>query len=143
MSIGIDRFWSKVHFGPGECWEWTGARNQDGYGIFHVPGTLNRVIRAHRFAYETFIGPIPEGLELDHLCRNHACVNPDHVEVVTNQENSRRGIAGIVNAQRQRAKTHCPRGHPYDEVNTLVRSNGRRECLTCKRARNRAWMKEH
>ena len=97
------RFWAKVRIGSvpadrpdlGPCWEWTAAQNDQGYGFFRVgsrtDGT-NRLVRAHRLAYETLIGPIPEGLESDHLCRNRPCANPGHIEPVTSALNNHRGV---------------------------------------------------
>ena len=84
-----DRFWARVDVGL--CWEWTGS-NDRGYGMFRLDG---RTVRAHRWAWETLVGPIPRGLHLDHLCRNPPCVNPDHLEPVTQPENIRRGHAAL------------------------------------------------
>lgn len=88
------RFTSKICVMPNGCWEWRGTHDKDGYGHFRIGSRTNgslRMVLAHRFAYETLVGPIPEGLQLDHLCRNTPCVNPLHLEVVTLQENIRRG----------------------------------------------------
>jgi hypothetical protein len=118
------RFWSKVEKTPG-CWIWTGALTEEGYGLLGIGGTKNRL--AHRWSYERFVGPIPEGLQLDHLCRVRNCVNPEHLEPVTAGENARRSPLTCVN------KTHCPHGHAYDETNTqwvLVRM-----CRACKSGR--------
>lgn len=122
------RFWSKVD-AFGVCWEWTAATAQ-GYGRF---GVGSKVVLAHRWAWQSLVGPIPEGVELDHLCRNRACVNPDHLEPVPHAVNVRRGFGGWNTA----AKTQCPQGHPYDGDNLMV-SSGKRYCLTCKRERERA-----
>jgi hypothetical protein len=85
----------------------------------------------HRVAYELLVGPIPEGLELDHLCRNTRCVNPEHLEPVTGRENLMRAVSSW--AAKNAAKTHCPQGHPYDEENTKVKRDGGRACRACGR----------
>ena len=121
------RFWEKVRIAPNGCWDWIAAKGTKGYGYFRIGGRLRL---AHRLAYETLIAPIPAGLESDHLCRNRACVQPDHIEPVTHLENLLRGLTLIA---ANVAKTHCPQGHPYDEANTYIRSRGGRECRTCHR----------
>lgn len=136
------RFWPKVNKGGpisaarpdlGSCWLWKNARNNPyEYGNFR-PGGERRKVLAHRWAYEELIGPVPEGLELDHLCRTPACVRPSHLEPVTHRVNIRRGTAG----QWQQAKTHCPRGHVYSPENTRVSDKGHRWCLSCAKARPR------
>lgn len=121
----LDRLADKILVGDG-CWEWTASRDGYGYGQVydHASG---RMMKAHRAAYEALVGPIPAGLDLDHLCRNRGCVRPDHLEPVTRGENVRRGRAG----ENMRSKTHCPQGHPYDEANTRL-YRGRRYCRACK-----------
>src|SRR3990167_5623746 len=104
-------FWAKVDKkGLNDCWLWKGADTQ-GYGHFKTKG---KYLLAHRFAYETIVGLIPAGLTLDHLCRQRACVNPLHLEPVTRGENVLRGIG---RSARNARKTHCIRGHPFDEAN--------------------------
>ena len=107
------------------CWLWTGHKYPRGYGQFH---SRRRVVYAHRFAYEYFVGPIPSGLVLDHLCRNRACVNPQHLEPVSHTENVRRGEA---------VKAVCKAGHTYDANNTYLDVNGWKHCRTCDRERHR------
>ncbi|HSS09404.1 MAG TPA: HNH endonuclease [Acidimicrobiales bacterium] len=127
-----ERFWSKVKITP-TCWLWTGNRNPNGYGILGitvVPGRRTKV-GAHRIAYELLVGPIPEGLTIDHLCRVRHCVNPAHLEPVTQGENTRRGG----NAKR----THCLRGHPLDGENLYIKPSGQRTCRACLRIAHRSY----
>lgn len=107
------------------CWEWT-AGNRGGYGRVAIHGKL---MEAHRWMWERTNGPIPEGLELDHLCRNRACVNPEHLEPVSHLENIRRGETGAHNAR----KTHCKHGHPLSGANLHIKPDGERRCRTCSR----------
>jgi hypothetical protein len=110
------------------CWLWNRSMSPQGYGAI----TVNRVtIPAHRWVYELIVGPIPEGLHIDHLCRVTACVNPAHLEPVTAAENIRRGLRPTTNGDHQRAKTHCPRGHPYAGDNLYVSPDGKRSCRIC------------
>jgi hypothetical protein len=120
-----------------ECIEWQGARLPRGYGWFTVTlGPRRRVtMYAHRLAYELLVGPIPPGLELDHLCRNPSCIRPDHLEPVTHAENMRRGTSG----DHQRRKTHCPSGHPYVGDNVYVDPKGHRFCRPCRRIAVTRW----
>lgn len=130
-ALFAERFWAKVDRSyPTHCWIWTGTIAAQGYGRTHF---RNKKIPAHRAAWELVNGPIPEGLVIDHLCRNPPCVNPAHLEPVTNGENVRRGLAGWAAA----ARTHCPQGHPYSGSNlrVTVGADGRsrhRECRKCR-----------
>ena len=113
------------------CWEWTRCKNEKGYGLLTF---RYKVWRAHRLFYTICVGPVPEDMELDHLCRNRWCCNPDHLEPVTHRENLLRG--GTVTAKHA-ATTHCPKGHAYTEENTYRRKNkNSRECRVCIRSRN-------
>lgn len=132
-----ERFRQKVQIMPNGCWRWTGSISK-GYGRYW-DSEIRRKVQAHVFAYETLIGRIPEGKEPDHLCRNPDCVNPEHLEPVTHQVNLQRGI----NNTFAKSKTHCPKGHPYDDDNTYINSFGRRSCKVCRKERSRIWMKEH
>lgn len=126
------RFYDKVEK-TGSCWNWTGYVIEKGYGQFRCG---DKVLRAHRFSYELVKGKIPLGLQIDHLCRNRKCVNPEHLEVVTPKENCRRGLSGIATKLRSMLITHCPKGHEYSKENTYVRKNGRgRRCKICERIR--------
>jgi HNH endonuclease len=112
------------------CWDWTGGITGNGYGYIYLDGRGTPRVAAHRVAYELLVGPIPPGLQIDHLCRNRRCVNPLHLEVVTQTENVRRG------ANHWRNLTHCKYGHPLDGW-----SAGRRYCRECTRRRNREHMR--
>lgn len=118
-----------------ECWEWQASRGSHGYGQIAYKGKPRL---AHRLSYELLAGPIPAGLDIDHLCRNRGCVNPGHLEPVTRSVNLRRGESGENVARIQRAKTHCPRGHPYSGANLIIRPEGWRACRTCVRERSRS-----
>ncbi len=127
-----ERFWSKVD-AEGDCWEWTSTL-VSGYGSFFV-GRGRRVL-AHRHCYELLVGEIPKSLQIDHLCRNRRCINPDHLEPVPQQVNIARGLWGSW----QRTKTHCPNGHPYSGDNLYEPPNKRnRVCRTCSRAAGRKY----
>ena len=126
-----ERFWEKVD-AAGDCWEWTACRNEHGYGSFVTERP--KKVKAHRMAWELLVGPIPDGMVLDHLCRNPRCVNPDHLEVVTQRINMLRGY-GI--ARRAANATHCPQGHPYNAENTAYTKKGHRACRACILARSR------
>lgn len=130
------RFWPKVRKTDG-CWLWGASKYPKGYGMFRFAG---RPMQAHRFAYELVVGPIPDGLQIDHLCRVRHCVNPSHLEAVSNRENTLRGVgATAVNA----AKTHCERGHEFTPENTRRKASspatpyGARQCRECDRLRDR------
>lgn len=122
-----DRFWSKVQKAD-ECWMWDAARTRWGYGYFYADGRLQH---AHRVAFELVRGPIARDLEIDHLCRVKACVNPAHLEPVTGTENRRREMA-----DRERVRA-CPRGHAYTPENTYTDPRGGRRCRMCMRALRR------
>lgn len=122
----VKRWMDKVIIGD-DCWEWQSPLDKGGYGRFWWNG---RTGRAHRFAYETFVGPLPDELDIDHLCRNRRCVRPSHLEAVTEQVNVLRGetiTAAFAIA------TECINGHEFDEENTRWRPSGGRTCRTCAR----------
>jgi HNH endonuclease len=130
-------FWRYVLV-TGDCWTWTGSRESQGYGrLTRTVRGRQRILKAHRLAHVLFNGTIPSGRELDHTCRNRACVNPAHLEVVSHQENMRRSPIG--KPAQERAKTHCARGHRYDKENTLVDARGWRKCRLCRREDTRRW----
>ncbi|WP_460986359.1 HNH endonuclease signature motif containing protein [Sphingobium sp. TomTYG75] len=135
------RFWKAVDKrGNDDCWEWTRYREKpqhrssiSGYGNFSI---MNKNIRAHRVSYIIHKGPIPEGMVIDHLCRNPCCVNPHHLEAVTSGVNSLRGTG----APAQNAKQEqCKAGHPYNEKNTRTNRKGRRICRPCQSA----WLRQY
>jgi len=136
------RFWAKTLWHPYDCWVWQGGRTGRGYGEMLYEG---RIWLAHRWAYERFVGPIPKGFTIDHLCHawdrcragenclHRRCVNPSHLEAVTNADNHARMPAAVA--------THCKRGHPFDEANTMILTagNGRRKCRKCVNMKRREW----
>lgn len=126
----VEKFWSKVQKTPG-CWLWTGSLSSTGYGNIPVNPPSSKSIGVHRLSYETSIGPIPDGLEIDHLCRVRHCVRPDHLEAVTHAVNlARSNSPAGLNSR----KTHCSKGHPYDGDNLRIDPNGQRKCRACHRA---------
>lgn len=131
MAAVADRFWAKVDKTE-TCWLWTAGSFSRGYGRFTL--SHGKYVSAHRWAFEHLMGPIPEGLDLDHLCRTPACVNPAHLEPVTHAENVRRGEVWTISGM----KTHCPSGHEYVGDNLYLRpSDGARVCRTCTREHQR------
>ena len=126
----IVRFMSKVEK-TNNCWNWTACLDKNGYGNFWY----NKRVFSHRFSYELFKGDIPQGLEIDHLCRNRSCCNPDHLEAVTTQVNTKRGLTGKIN-HFNKNKTHCPQGHEYSGVN----NKGRKICQICRTEQQRHYV---
>lgn len=132
MNDTIPKLEEKYDIDSNGCWNWNRFVDHNGYGSFRIKGNTRT---AHRVIWELLRGKVPEGLVLDHLCRNRKCVNPEHLEVVTQRENCMRGLIG--------GKTHCKNGHLFDEENTLI-SQGekqytRRNCKSCDRIRKRAY----
>ena len=130
----IDRFAEKIALTDSGCIEWIASHNGVGYGTLSINRTGGKVL-AHRWSYAHHYGPIPDGLTIDHLCRNTLCVNPEHLEAVSKRENTIRGVAPTaVNA----AKTHCIRGHELagDNLHISPRT-GWRTCRECRRRRAR------
>lgn len=122
-----ERLWSRINKdAPDGCWLWTGGLSVAGYGRIRINTVLHYT---HRLVYELLAGPIPEGLEIDHLCRVRACCNPAHLEPVTHAENVRREDASV---------THCPKGHAYEGHN-LIRDGNSRKCRICVYARHKRW----
>lgn len=141
MNSLLTRFLAKFAIDPvSGCWNWTAFINEGGYGMITND---RKPRRAHRISYEIHVGPIPNGLDLDHLCRNRRCVNPSHLEPVTRKENLRRSptackAGGVTTAALVRARKACPQGHLYSVENTVLTNDGKwRKCKECHRAQER------
>ena len=134
LESTTERFWQKVKKTK-TCWKWLGNYAGKDYGAFW---TGQKQVRAHIFSYELAHGPIPPGLVLDHICRVHKCVNPSHLEAITNRENILRGISPPAIQSRQ---THCKRGHEFSKMNTRLErgkyGREKRQCRLCDRIRKR------
>lgn len=139
MEQRIERFWSYVdRSDSNDCLEWTGWSDRLGYGHYRFN---HRMMLTHRIAYELIVGPIPNDLPLDHLCRNPKCVNPEHLEPVTPAENQRRGVQPRRIKEMHARVTHCPQGHQYTVGNTRFMMSGGyrcRQCRKCNAIRTRA-----
>ena len=130
-----ERIMERIERQPNGCWSWPGAK-VNGYGLVGAGGRGGKQLLVHRATYEMFVGPIPDGYVIDHLCRNRACCNPDHLEAVTMRENLMRGIGPTrMNA----LKTHCHRGHEFSPENTKYTKEGWRFCRACDAERGRAY----
>lgn len=125
-----ERILARIIITDTDCWEWPGAINNHGYGVISI--SVGNLAYVHRLVYEALVGPIPEGKELDHLCENTRCCNPEHLEPKTH----------LIHMQRNR-KSHCRHGHLYTPENTYTRPNGKRHCLTCRREQGREWLRRN
>ena len=123
------RVTDKIKADASGCWLWTGALDGCGYSKIGIAGKTKSM---HPLMYELFKGPIPKGLEIDHLCRVRNCVNPDHLEAVTHKENMRRGDLSK-NGDNERRKTHCKHGHEFTDTNTFISKQNKRVCRACGR----------
>lgn len=126
----LDRAMRRVAIDEAGCWVFTGAINASGYGVIGRGGRGAGNVLTHRVTYERLVGPVPDGLDLDHLCRNRACCNPEHLEPVTRRENCIRGVRWAV------LPTHCKQGHEFTPENT-VQTKKQRRCKTCRSANHK------
>lgn len=146
----VERFLLKVEIREDGCWDWTAGKTGGGYGAWYVNG---KQVPAHRWSYEQFRGPIPDGLDLDHTCHNRdascpggpkcrhrRCVNPDHTEPATRKKNLLNSLVG--SAGRRAAQTRCIHGHEFTPENTKIAKNGTRHCRACDRRIQRAMKRD-
>lgn len=137
----IMRFFSHVEAIKNGCWNWVGAMKFNGYGNFSIrKNKVRKSYSAHRWAYINLVGDIPQGLAVDHLCRNRKCVNPSHMELVTLKENLLRGIGFSGENAR---KTHCKKGHPLVAVPLSRKTSAQRHCPICEREEAGLWNKNN
>ena len=134
MTDRIAVFMSKVRQQPDGCWKWFGPLTRGTHGHYGQINVDGQRYKAHRLAWLLFRGPIPDGFHMDHLCRNTRCVNPDHLEPVTQRENNLRSLSPAASNAR---KTHCIRGHEFTLDNLIIRRNGSRQCRACTNLRAR------
>lgn len=128
-AVTLERFHAKTRADDtGACILWVGARTKQGYGNMRLGGRTGRNETAHRLAYEHWVGPVPDGLQLDHLCRHRSCVNPTHLEPVTRRVNILRGESPMA---RQARRTHCIHDHEFTPANTYIDPLGKRKCRAC------------
>ena len=136
MRPAIERLLERIELDERGCWVWTAYVNPDGYAVLSPDPGHSQL--AHRFSYVWHVGPVQPGMELDHVCRNRACVNPDHLEQVTHRENMKRSIT----RWRHQQVAQCPQGHDYSPQNTgiSIQAGGHpnRYCKACRRDRSRA-----
>jgi hypothetical protein len=134
------RFMEKVSIDPNSgCWLWTGALDSDGYGNFRVGSVKDgtrRVVSSYKWAYENYVGMVPEGLELDHLCRVRKCCNPEHLEPVTRSVNQLRGLNG-------QPALECKNGHVFTDETTYRKTDGKRQCLICRKEKINKWYQKN
>lgn len=121
------------------CWIWQGTHQQKGYGM-RWDAAVKRMVYLHRVNYEHFVAPIPDGYQIDHLCKTPPCCNPTHLEAVTPRENMLRSDSP---AARQAQQTHCKNGHPFAGDNLRIERDGRRKCKTCARDYQRTYLREY
>jgi hypothetical protein len=133
----VDRLLARREITEAGCWQWTGATNRGGYGVIGAGSRDLGTVLTHRASYELFVGQIPDGLHLDHLCNNRVCFNPAHLEAVTQRENNLRAVP-VRKANYQRP-TKCKRGHEYTPENTIPRPTGWLLCRTCRDDRAREY----
>lgn len=134
----IQRFHKSYEVAPSGCWQWRLSKDKDGYGLFRIGGMIDgtrKQVRAHRWAYKNIISPFDDSLTIDHLCRNHGCVNPSHLEPVSGRVNTQRGERATA--------THCKRGHPFSGENLMIQAEGKRRCRICSENTIRQWQKNN